>query len=145
FDDARIEYRDYVARIGSFDAGQVETAVRDRLNALIEKYKLENASVSPARPIEDRKTGFMTTVITVSATGSLEAAINFMKEVSELPQLVRAGNPKLAPSGSGKKSEQQDIVNLNLPIEVLVLPRNKIVGLIDPATLPKSDMLVRHD
>ncbi len=145
FDDARVEYRDYVARIGSFDPGQVETAIRDRLNALIEKYKLENAGVAPSRPVEDRKTGLITSTITITGTGPLESAIGFMKEIAELPQLVRLGNPAISPSGSGKKAEEQDLVNVRLPIEVLVLPRNKTVGAIDPATLPKSEAFVRHD
>ncbi len=144
-DDARLEYRDYVARIGSFDPGSVETAVRDRLNALIEKYKLETQSVAPSRPTEDRKTGLTTSVITVTAVGSLEAAISFLKDVSELPELVRVGNPAIYPAGgSGKKGTEKDQVNLRLPIEVLVLPKNKVAGSIDPATLPKSESFVRH-
>lgn len=143
-DDARIEYRDYVARIGSFDPGRVETSIRDRLNALIEKHKLENASTAPSRPVEDRKTGLTTSVITVSAVGSLESAVNFLKDVSEIPELVRVGNPAIYPAGTGRKGEDQDLVNVRLPIDVLVLPKNQVVGPIDPANLPKRDSFVRH-
>ncbi len=143
-DAAKEEYRDYVARIGTFDAGRVETAIRDRLNALIEKHKLENASVAPSRPVEDRKTGLTTSVITVTAVGSLESAVNFLKDVAELPELARIGNPAIYPAGSNRKGADKDQVNVRLPIEVLVLPKHKIVGPIDPATLPKSESFVRH-
>jgi|CXWL01.1.fsa_nt_gi hypothetical protein len=143
-DDARLEYRDYVARIGSFDPGRVETAIRDRLNALIEKHKLENANTAPSRPVEDRKTGLTTSVITVTAVGSLESAVSFLKDVSELPELVRVGNPAIYPAGSGRKGEEKDLVNVRLPIEVLVLPKHKVAGLIDPTTLQKSESFVRH-
>ncbi len=143
-DDARLEYRDYVARVGSFDPGRVETAIRDRLNALIEKHKLENANTAPSRPVEDRKSGLTTSVITVSAVGSLEAAVSFLKDISEIPQLVRVGNPAIYPAGSGRKGEDLGLVNVRLPIEVLVLPKNQVVGPIDPANLPTSDSYIRH-
>ena len=143
-DDARIEYRDYVARIGSFDPGRVETAIRDRLNALIEKHQLQNANTAPSRPVEDRKTGLTTSVITVSAVGSLESAVNFLKDVSEIPELIRVGNPAIYPAGTGRKGEDQDLVNVRLPIDVLVLPKNPVVGPIDPANLPRSENFVRH-
>ena len=52
---ARPEYRDYVARIGSFDAQSVVTDVRDRLNGLIQKHDLQNAGVSPGTPRSNRK------------------------------------------------------------------------------------------
>lgn len=143
-DKARLEYRDYVARNGSFDFGRVETAVRDRLNILIEKYKLENASTAPSRPNEDRKTGLTNSTITVTAVGTLEAAVNFMKEVAEMPELVRLGNPTLTPASSGRRGDSSDRVNLRLPIDLLVLPKNRTAGNIEPATLTKAVQFVRH-
>lgn len=140
----RWEYRGCVERIGTFDVGRVETDVRDRLNGLIVKYKLQSASVAPSRPVEDRKTGLSTTVITVSAVGTLESAVNFMKEVSELPELVRVGNPTMYPTSSGRKAADKGLVNVRVPVEVLVLPQQKVVGRIDLAELKKPEAFVRH-
>lgn len=143
-DKARIEYRDFVARTGSFDFGKVETAIRDRLNTLIEKHKLENANTAPSRPVEDRKTGLTKSVITVTAVGSLESAVNFMKDVAEMPELVRLGNPTLSPASSGRRADAKDKINMRVPIDVLVLPKNKTAGTIEPGTLAKVDSFVRH-
>lgn len=141
---ARWEYRGCVERIGTFDVGRVEMDVRDRLNGLIEKYKLQSASVAPSRPVEDRKTGLTATVITVSAVGTLESAVNFLKEVSELPELVRVGNPTMYPTSSGRKGADKDLVNVRVPVEVLVLPQQTVVGRIDLTELKKPETFVRH-
>ena len=143
--NAKIAYRDYVARIGSFDTGPVETDVRNRVNALIEKHRLQDSNVTPARPTEDRKTGLTTMVINLTATGTLEAAINFLKDVSELPQLVRVGNLALSPAGAGRKEDKKDMVNLRVPLELQVLPQHRVVGRIDPATLTRPEAVVRHE
>ncbi len=143
-ENARYEYRGFVERIGSFDPGAVETSVRDRLNGLIEKHRLQGASVTPSRPSEDRKTGLTTTVITVSAVGSLDSAINFLREVSEMPELVRVGNPAIYPASGDRKGIEKDMVNLRVPVKALVLPQQKIVGRIDLAGLKKLETFVRH-
>lgn len=143
-DDARAEYRDYVARNGSFEPRRVETSVRDRINELIEKHKLEGTGVAPARPVEDRKTGLTTAVITVTAVGTLESAVSFLQDVSELPELIRVGNLALYPASTGRKNEKRDLVNVRLPVEIMVLPQNKVVGRIDEASLQPRDSVVRH-
>ncbi len=143
-EQARYEYRSYVERNGSFDVGRVESSVRDRLNGLIEKNSLQNMSVSPSRPVEDRKTGLTTTVVTVSAAGSLESAVKFLKEVAEIPEVVRVSNTALTPSGSGRKGQDKDLFNLRVPVEVLVLPQHRMVGRIDPEGLKKPEQVVRH-
>jgi hypothetical protein len=143
-DRARADYRDFVARNGSFDFGRVENAVRDRLNALIARHKLENASTAPSRPVVERKTGLIRSTITVTAVGSLESAVSFLKDLSEIPELVRVDNPTLSPASAGRRGQAEDSVNLRVPIELLVLPKNRTAGHIDPETLSKPETFVRH-
>jgi len=141
---ARHEYKALVARVGSFDVVKVETEVRDRLNRLIEKHHLQEASVSPSRPVEDRKTGLWTTAISVSAIGTLESTITFLKDLAELPYVARVGNPALSPVGGGRKGPKQDLFSLRVPVEVQVLPRNRVVGSIQDADLAHPETYIRH-
>jgi len=141
---ARYEYKALVARVGSFEVGKVETEVRDRLNRLIEKHHLQDASVSPSRPVEERKTGLWSTSISVSANGTLESTIAFLKDIAELPQLVRVGNPAISPAGSARRGQTQDVMSLRVPVDLLILPRNQIVGPIVAAELAHPDSFVRH-
>jgi len=141
---ARHEYKALVARVGSFDVGRVETEVRDRLNRLIEKHHLQEASVSPSRAVEERKTGLWSTAISVSATGTLESSIAFLRDLVELPQLVRVGNPALSPVGGSRKGLKQDLISLRVPVELLVLPQNQVAGRIVETDLPHADAFPRH-
>lgn len=145
---ARPEYRDYVARIGSFDAQSVVTDVRDRLNGLIQKHELQNAGVSPGTPRSNRKTGVETIVITVTAVGLLKSAVGFLRDVAELPHLMRVGNVALYPSKSSRSSDRnrrQELTHLRVPIELLVLPQQKVVGRIRLEGLSQPDSWVRHE
>ncbi len=141
---ARYEYKALVARVGSFEVGKVETEVRDRLNRLIEKHHLQDAAVSPSRPVEERKTGLWSTSISVSANGTLESTIAFLKDIAELPQLVRVGNPAISPAGSARRGQTQDVMSLRVPVDLLILPRNQVVGAIVEAELTHPDSFVRH-
>ncbi|MCH7838784.1 MAG: PKD domain-containing protein, partial [Planctomycetes bacterium] len=145
---ARPEYRDYVVRIGSFDAQSVVTDVRDRLNGLIQKHALQNAGVSPGTPRSNRKTGVETIVITVTAVGLLESAVGFLRDVAELPHLMRVGNVAMYPSKSSKSSNRkrgQEFTHLRVPIELLVLPQQKVVGRIELEGLTRPESWVRHE
>lgn len=143
-DGAKEEYKEYVSRVGSFDIDKVTTAIRAQLNELIEKHKLQGANVSPSRPTEDRKTGLEKKSITVTAVGKLESAVEFLKEVSELPQLIRLGNAAIYPASRSRKQRGQDRMNIRVPIEVMVLPRQRIVGRINEEELVQPESLVRH-
>ncbi len=145
---ARTEYRDYIARIGSFDAQSIVTDVRDRLNGLIQKHHLQNAGVSPGTPRSNRKTGVETIVITVTAVGLLESAVGFLRDVAELPHLMRVGNVALFPSKSSRSSDRkrpQELTHLRVPIELLVLPQQKVVGRIRLEGLSQPKSWVRHE
>lgn len=141
---AKEDYRSYVSSVGSFDVGKVEAAIRVVLNELIEKHKLQSASVSPSRPRTDRKTHLTRMQITVTAVGTLESAVEFLKEVAELPQLSRVGNAAIYPASRSRKKQGKERINLRLPIEVLVLPQQKLVGRLDEARLEQPDRVVRH-
>ena len=148
---AKYAYRNYVARIGSFDIGTVEIDVRARLNALIEKHNLIGANVSRGRASQDRKTKLNRLQVTVGGTGTLQSAIEFIKDVAEMPQLVRVGNVAISPAakaasrGNDKKRSKDELMNLRIPVEVLVLPPQKVVGRLKPEELtPPESLSPRH-
>jgi len=144
-DKARYDYKAWVERLGSFSADHVETKVRDRLNQLIAKHQMQDATVAPSRPDTDRKTGLTMKTITFSGTSSLEAAVGFLKDAAEMPELVRLGNVSLYPAAAGRKGADKDRMNLRVPIELLVLPQHPIVGRIAEASLTQPPSFVRHE
>jgi hypothetical protein len=139
------DYKGLVSRIGSFDIAKVETAIRDRLNRLIEKHQLQDANVSPSRPTKDRKTNIENMLITVTAVGNLESVVGLLKDVAELPQLVRVSNPAIYPATSGRRERGLTLMNVRVPIEVLVLPQHKLAGTIDAQELAPPELFVRHE
>lgn len=142
---ASAEYRGMVARIGSFDPANVETEIRAHINELIEKHELQDVNVAPSRPSEDRKTGLTRMQITVTAMGKLEQVIGFLKDSAEMSQLVHVGNAAVYPAGGGRKGQSRNRVNLRLPLEIMILPQNKIVGRIEESELVRPvELPPRH-
>lgn len=138
------EYRALVSRVGTFDVDRLTAQVRDRLNTLIDKHKLVADSVSPSRPLEDRKTKVTTATINVKAVGRLESVIGFLKDVSELPQLSRIGNVAIYPSSTNPGTKEAARVNLRVPIEIKVLPQQKLAGVIQEKDLQSPETVVRN-
>lgn len=136
---ARAEYRALVARVGAFEPVKAETEVRTHINALIEKHNLQDANVAPSRPMEDRKTGLTRMQITVTALGKLRNVVGFLKEVAEMPHLVRTGNAALYPASSVRRGESRDRINFRLPLELLVLPQQRLVGRLDVTSLVRPE------
>lgn len=139
------EYEAMLSRVGSFDVGKIETAVRIRLNELIESHQLQSANVSPSRPKTDRKTGLTTMQITVTAMGTLRAVTEFLRAMAELPHLARVGNVAIYPARRSRKSQEQDRMNMRVPIEILVLPQQQVVGRFKEDELIQPERFVRHE
>ncbi len=139
------EYETMLSRVGSFDVGKIETAVRVRLNELIEAHQLQSAKVSPSRPKTDRKTGLTTMQITVNAMGTLRAVTEFLKAMAELPQLARVGNVAIYPARRSRKSQERNRMNMRIPIEILVLPQQQVVGRFKEDELIQPKRFVRHE
>ncbi len=148
--DAKMEFREYVNRVGAFDIRKVENDLRDRLNTLIATHNIQEANVTPSRPTDDRKTGLGKMTITVSGVGTLKSAVLFLRDVAELPHMVRVLNPLVYPVSTsrtkdkGKRAREETLVSLRVPIQVLVMPQKEIVGRLDPKTLKRPDAVVRH-
>jgi hypothetical protein len=126
---AKYAYRDYAARVGSMDPETVQNRIKARLDKLIEKNRLADANVSPPRRInKDRKTQLSQMTFSVSATGTLESTVKFLREAAELPFLLRISNPKLRPASTSRRDRDQDRMRLDGSIEVVVLPQQRILG-----------------
>ncbi len=147
---AKLEYRDFLDRIGSFDDVKVKNDIRNRLNELIARYKLQGSSTSPTEGRADRNTHVVTMHVTVSAVGTLESAIGFLRDVSELPHVLRVGTVSLYPAGSSRKrkgkNKKAERVNIRVPIELMVLPQQRILGeRLTDEDLKQPDVWVRHE
>jgi hypothetical protein len=138
------EYRHMVGRIGGFEVGKVETDVRARLNDLVDRYKLQDVNVTPSRPTEDRKTGITRMQITLNAAGKLDAAVHMLREVSEFPHVLRVGSVSLSPASSSGRSQGPQLYNVRIPLELVILPQQRIVGKIEPEQIRQPERYVRH-
>ncbi|MFQ5590261.1 MAG: hypothetical protein ACE5HE_03765 [Phycisphaerae bacterium] len=148
--EAKREYQGYLARIGSFDDVKVQNDLRARINELIARYKLEDASTSKMTPSKQRKTDIVSMRGMVKAVGTVENAVGFLKGLAELPHLIRIGDVSLSAAHSsrrrktgGNKSER---VNISVPFTVWVLPQQRILGeRIRDADLKQPEVYVRHE
>lgn len=138
------QYRDWVNRNGTMDVSRVEREVVARLNALIAKHKLDVNSITPGRPSTDRKTKLSTWKVTVSATGTLQAAIEFLKDVSEMPYVMRVGNAAIYPASRSKKQIGPSLMTMRFPLELRVIPKQRLVKKLKEDELVQPDVFVRH-
>ncbi len=146
-DKARFDYKAFVQRTGSFDMAAVENEIRQRLYTLIELHELKDWTVSPGSKSEDRKTKVKSMLLTVQAQGPVQGVAGLMRDVTELPYLVRFGNVSVSPSKStlsGGRMTLYEHVSFRLPIEIKVLPQHQMAGRIDPETLPEPEPIRRH-
>lgn len=138
------EYRQYMERAGFGDAAKIEVELRDRLNKLIEKHALNEATVSAARNLKDAKSGMERISLDVTAEATFPAAVSFLKDVTELPQVLRLGNVKFAKGTASRGVRDSDRVNLTVPLELLIPAPQKFVGPLDEAKAKSHDTFVRH-
>ena len=145
---AKDDYRDLVERIASFDATEIQNALGVKLNDLIKKHKFQDADTSRRRGKPDRKNKIVKSSITVKGRTDLASAIGFLRDIAELPELIRVGKPSMSPvRSSSRKGPQKgpQLVNLTVPIEYWVLPQDKYIGRLDKADLIQPVRVVRHD
>lgn len=138
------KYVALVARVGSFEIERVETELRDRLNKLIEKHGLQDASTAPSRPKRDQKTDVTYLTITVKGTGTLQAAVEFLRDVAELPHLARVTSPAIYPASRSRKDRGPTKMNIRVPVEILIPPPHRKVGVIKQEDLVQPELFVRH-
>jgi len=143
--EAKSAYRSFVQRVGSVDAGRVENDLRTRLNQLIERNGLQNANVSGGRSTRDPKTEVERMFITVTAVATLQSAVKFLKDVAELPHLIRITSPKIDPAVSSRKERDTDRVNIAVPLEVMILPQTQMVGTVALDSNSQPPSKIRHE
>lgn len=141
---ARFDYKAMVNRIHTFEPSKLQNDARVQFNTLIDQHNLQEAKVTPSRVSEDRKTKIKSMMITITASGKLKSVISFMQDIVELPYLLRMGNVVIYPAGSSRRKRLKDNVNFRIPIELLILPKQRIVGLINEKDLKKPEMVIRH-
>ena len=145
---AKREYGEYLHRIGSLDAVKVENDLRERLNILVDKHGLDDVTTSggSARMNSLGKSEAQVMTLAVNATGSLASTLGFLKDLAELPHLVRLGNTAIYPASSSRRRTSKDRMYLRVPLEVLVLPQPRILDQrMTGEDLEQSEKYVRHD
>ena len=143
---ARAQYRDYLDRVGAVDVLRVENDLRSRLVALIEKHGLSDWQVGKGRVRRDKKTDLQTLTVTVDAVSTLESTVQFLRELSEFPDVMQVSGVKLSPMSSSRRSQKKDRVSVDVLLSCLVLPEHQqLKGRVEPANLKQPEALVRHD
>jgi len=148
--DAEVRaFRGFVNRVGALDIRRVENEIRARLNDMLAEHKLERTSVTPNTPRTAKKTGTQEMTVTVKAEGTLESTIKLMRDLAELPHLVRVLNTTIQPvSGGRRKSrgkKKEERVSLTVPLQIMALPQQKLAGRIEKASIKQPDVFVRHE
>lgn len=141
---AKRQYFELASRLGSMDVGRIETDLRDRINQLIERHNLTDMQVSRTKPTRVGKNDLRRMRVVVKADASLESAMGFLRDVAELPHVIRVENVKMIPARSRKKGGDQHRVSLTIPIEVRILPQQKIPGKFDDSMFTQKESHVRH-
>lgn len=142
------DFASFCNRNGSFNVLRIEHELRQRLDVLLNEYKLEDTDVSPNEPRISRKTNIETMKVTVKGEGTFENAVKFLKSVYELPYMVRVGNTKLTPVRSRKNErgkKKQEYVNITVPLEIMKLPRQQVAAHVDKDSLEPVAEFVRHE
>ncbi len=145
YQDAVMTYKALAGRVGSMKAGDVKDDLQERLNALLQKHKLAQGRISARNISTDRKTGWKTLAFNISGEGPLLSALKFMRDVYELPHVLRVIDPKLVPQSGSRTSKKVDKVKLSLAVQALVLPSPPILrqGLVS-ADLEQPENYIRH-
>lgn len=120
--ELRHEFGDIVQRTGVASALESEISIRERLNQLLIEHQMIEAVVTPSRAVEDPKSGLVRVPITVTARGTMRATVGLLKDVAELPGLVRVTNPAITPNAAVRSGGLSDSMSLRLPLELMVLP-----------------------
>lgn len=145
---AKRRYKSWAERVGSFDEGKVETAIRAKFTQLIDKHRLADRNVSTTARTTDKQTDVARMLVTVKATGTLQQAVEFLRDVTETPQLTRIGNVKLNPLGTSstrKVRPGDEPMSLTVPVEVWVLPQQRLVGPLKEEEFTQPEKLARHE
>lgn len=145
FMDAALKYKGFVSRVGATDAGVVRDELHSRLIAMIRDHELGDWRLTPRNPAVNRKTGWTALGFTVSGEAPLKNVLEFLKELYELPQVVRIVDPRVVDATS-LREKNRDNVKLSAGIEAIVL--NGVIPTfkepLKAEDLSQPDTFVRH-
>jgi len=145
---ARKIYRQYIERTGYTNADEFKNAFYNKLTELATKASFQNLRMQPSPPTEHkpagsrRKTDIKEVRFTISASGTLEAIADFLRDFYELPYVAQITSLKLdAPSGRSRRSDA--LAQLRATIEALV-PPDHAVGKVNPALVEPVAFKIKH-
>jgi len=142
-------FRGFVNRVGALDIRRVENEIRARLNEMLAEHKLDSVSVTPNTPRTIKKIGTQEMTVTVKAEGSLESAIKLMRDIAELPHLVRVLNTTIQPVSGGRRKtrgkKKEERVTLTVPLQIMALPQQRLAGRIEKDDIEQPEVFVRHE
>ena len=145
FQDAVMSYKGLAGRVGSMKTGDVRDDLHQRLGALLQKHRLAQGRISARSASTDRKNGWKMIAFNVSGEGTLLSALTFLRDLYELPHLLRVIDPRLTPQRVSRGQKKTDKVALSVTLQVLVLPSPAVLPRrLSSADLQQPDRYVRH-
>lgn len=145
--DPRARYEAFVARTGGVNAEKVKLDLHAKLNELASASGLQSPRLTPS-PIADyrpagsrRRSGTKQVEFTLTAEGTLESVIGFLRSFYELPYISQVGILKLEPMVG--RNRREGYVHVRASIEALVPPMHAMGG-INPDLLAQPASDVKH-
>ncbi|MHC5110937.1 MAG: hypothetical protein ACYTHJ_13790 [Planctomycetota bacterium] len=142
------EFAEYCGRNGSFNILRIEQQLHRMLVAMMGEHKLEDTDISPTEPRIAKRTRIEKMKVTVKATGTLENAMKFLKDLAEVPQVTRMLSVKVTPvrsRGKRRTRSKEERVTVSVPIEIMMMPPQMVAMNVTKDTLDKKSEFVRHE
>ncbi|MCC7290909.1 MAG: hypothetical protein IT449_02470 [Phycisphaerales bacterium] len=130
---AQWEYEKLVSRVGAMQVGALKGDLHRRLEELAHKHHLNDLKVAPKLQQKFGKTECTLLGFTISGQQKLADVLGFLKDVYELPHLMRVLDPRLQPVIPPRDKKPEDLVKISLEVQALLLP---------PRPRPKLDYTV---
>lgn len=148
YEFAQKDYEKLVSRVGTLELGELKDDLHHRIEDLAHEYALEDLKVTPKREQRYGKTDALELGFAVSGQQKLESVLGFLREVYELPHVLRVVDPKLSPILPPRGEKAKDLIKLTLDIQALLLParpRAALAYTVDLKKLPpQPKTFVRH-
>lgn len=119
---ARWEYEKLVSRVGAMQVGALKGDLHRRLEELAHKHHLAELKVAPKLQQKFGKTECTLLGFTISGQQKLADVLGFLKDVYELPHIMRVLDPRLQPIIPPRDKKPEDLVKISLEVQALLLP-----------------------
>ncbi len=133
YNRAQWEYETLVSRVGAMQVGALKGDLHRRLEELAHKHQLGELKIAPKLPQKFGKTECTQLGFTISGQQKLADVLGFLRDVYELPHIIKVLDPRFQPIIPPRDKKPEDLVKISLEVQALLLP---------PRPRPKLDYVV---